>query len=124
MTKRRAVSLFGFLLLAAAGVAAALYLTNRRGISTASDPALQLYREATENERRFYFKEARLGFARALELDPDFALAMLGLARLSEKDQALSSSVGPRASRGDSPSGSSCTSTSSSRASKRARMNG
>jgi tetratricopeptide (TPR) repeat protein len=90
MTKRRAVSLFGFLLLAVAGVAAALFLTNRRGISTASEPALQLYGEATENERRFYFKEARLGFARALELDPDFALAMLGLARLSEKEQALS----------------------------------
>ncbi|MDQ5857146.1 MAG: tetratricopeptide repeat protein [Acidobacteriota bacterium] len=90
MTKRRAVSLFGVLLLAAAGVAAALYLTNRQGISTASDSALQTYREAIENERRFYFKEARLGFARALELDPDFALAMLGLARLSEKEQALS----------------------------------
>jgi len=90
MTKRRAVSLFGFLLLAAAGVAAALYLTNRRDVSTASEPALQLYREATENERRFYFKEARTGFARALELDPDFALAMLGLARLSEREQALS----------------------------------
>jgi len=90
MTKRRAVSLFGFLLLAAAGVAAALYLSNRRDVSTTSDPALQTYREAIENERRFYFKEARLGFARALELDPDFALAMLGLARLSEKEQALS----------------------------------
>ncbi|MEO8349909.1 MAG: hypothetical protein ABI610_13460, partial [Acidobacteriota bacterium] len=90
MTRRRAVSLFGVLLVAAAGVAAALYLTNRQGISTTSDPALQTYREAIENERRFYFKEARLGFARALELDPDFALAMLGLARLSEKEQALS----------------------------------
>jgi tetratricopeptide (TPR) repeat protein len=90
MTKRRAVSLFGVLLLAAAGVAAALYLSNRRDISTTSDPALRTYREAIENERRFYFKEARLGFARALELDPDFALAMLGLARLSEKEQALS----------------------------------
>ncbi len=90
MTKRRAVSLFAFLLLALAGVAAALYLSNRRDISTSSDPALRTYREAIENERRFYFKEARLGFARALELDPDFALAMLGLARLSEKEQALS----------------------------------
>ena len=90
MTKRRAVSLFGFLLLAAAGVAAALFLTNRREVSTTSDPALRTYQEAIENERRFYFKEARTGFARALELDPDFALAMLGLARLSEKEQALS----------------------------------
>lgn len=90
MTKRRAISVFGLLLLAVAGVAAALLLTNKRDISTASDPAFQTYREAIEDERRFYYKEARLGFARALELDPDFALAMLGLARLSEKEQALS----------------------------------
>ena len=90
MTRRRAISLFGFLLLAAAGVAAALYLSGRRDISTSSDPALRTYREAIEDERRFYFKEARLGFARALELDPDLAVAMLGLARLSEKEQALS----------------------------------
>ena len=90
MTKRRAISIFGFLLLAAAGVAAALLLTSRRDASTASDPALLTYRQAIEDERRFYFKEARTGFARALELDPDFALAMLGLARLSEKEQALS----------------------------------
>jgi tetratricopeptide (TPR) repeat protein len=90
MTKRRAISVLGLLLLAVAGVAAALLLTNRRDVSTASDPALRTYRAAIEDERRFYFKEARTGFARALELDPDFALAMLGLARLSEKEQALS----------------------------------
>jgi tetratricopeptide (TPR) repeat protein len=90
MTKRRAVSLFGLLLILAAGVAAALLLTNRRDVTTSSDEAYRVYREATENERRFYFKEARVGFARALELDPDFAMAMLGMARMSEKEQALS----------------------------------
>jgi tetratricopeptide (TPR) repeat protein len=90
MTKRRAVSLFGFLLVAVAGVAAALYLSNRREVTTSSDEAYRVYREATENERRFYTKEARVGYARALELDPDFAMAMLGLARMSEREQARS----------------------------------
>jgi tetratricopeptide (TPR) repeat protein len=90
MTKRRAVSLFGLLLILVAGVAAALLLSNRRDVTTSSDEAYRIYREATENERRFYFKEARTGFARALELDPDFAMAMLGLGRMSEKEQALS----------------------------------
>jgi len=90
MTKRRLVSLFGILLVAAAGVAAALYLSNRREVTTSSDEAYRVYREATENERRFYTKEARVGFARALELDPDFAMAMLGLARMSEREQGLS----------------------------------
>jgi tetratricopeptide (TPR) repeat protein len=91
MTKRRAISLLGLLLpLAAAGVAAALYLTNRREVTTSSDAAHRVYREAVANERAFYMKDARLGFAKALELDPDFAMAMLGLARFSEKEQALS----------------------------------
>lgn len=90
MTKRRAVSLFGLVLILAAGVATALFLSNRREVTTSSDEAYRVYREATENERRFYFKEARVGFARALELDPDFAMAMLGLARMSEKEQAIS----------------------------------
>jgi tetratricopeptide (TPR) repeat protein len=91
MRKRRAISLLGLLLpLAAAGVAAALYLSNRREVTTSSDAAHRAYREAVENERRFYFKDARLGFAKALELDPDFVMAMLGLARFSEKEQALS----------------------------------
>jgi tetratricopeptide (TPR) repeat protein len=90
MTKRRAISLFGLLLLAAAGVAAALYLTNRRDVTTSSEPAYRVYREAVANERAFYMKDARLGFAKALELDPDFVMAMLGLARYSEKEQALS----------------------------------
>ena len=90
MTKRRAVSLFGLLLILAAGVAAALLLSNRRDVTTSSDEAYRVYREATENERRFYYKESRVGFARALELDPDFAMAMLGLARMSEKEQAVS----------------------------------
>jgi tetratricopeptide (TPR) repeat protein len=90
MTKRNAISLLGLAFLAIAGVAAALLLSNQREVTTSSDAAYRLWREALEDERRFYMKEARLGYAKALELDPDFAAAMLGLARQSEKEQALS----------------------------------
>ena len=42
------------------------------------------------NESRFYYKESRVGFAKALELDPTFAMAMLGLARRSsDHEQAV-----------------------------------
>lgn len=91
MTKRRAIPLFAVLLLAAAGVALALLLNNRRDVTTSSDEAYRVYREAVENERRFYLKEAQAGFAKALELDPEFAMAMAGLARYApEKERALS----------------------------------
>jgi tetratricopeptide (TPR) repeat protein len=90
MKKRRAIPLFALLLLAVVGAAAALLLTNRREVTTSSDAAYRLWREAVENERRFYMKEAQLGFAKALELDPDFAVAMLGLARHSNHEQARS----------------------------------
>jgi Flp pilus assembly protein TadD len=90
MKKRQAISLFGILLVAAVGVAAALLLSNPREVTTSSDKAYRVWREALENERRFYMKEARLGYAKALELDPDFVAAMLGLARQSDKEQALS----------------------------------
>ena len=90
MTKRRAIPLFAVLLIAAAGVAVALLLNNRRDVTTSSDAAYRSYREAVENERRFYLKEAQKGFARALELDPEFAMAMAGLARYAEKERALS----------------------------------
>jgi Flp pilus assembly protein TadD len=75
------------LLLVAAAGAAAVYSRGNREVTTSSEEAYQAWREAIENERRFYFKEARVGFARALELDPQFAMAMVGLARNSEKEQ-------------------------------------
>ena len=68
------------LLIAAAG-AAAVYSRGNRDITTSSQEAYQAWRDGLENERRFYFKEARVGFARALQLDPQFAMAMIGLAR-------------------------------------------
>ncbi|HEY3203963.1 MAG TPA: hypothetical protein VGL03_09915, partial [Thermoanaerobaculia bacterium] len=77
-------------LLLAAGGATALLLANRRPVTTSSSAAYEAYQEATANEARFYFKEARLGFARALELDPNFAMAMLGLSRQStDPEQGL-----------------------------------
>src|SRR5262249_9090392 len=43
-----------------------------------------------QNEQRFYRKEARVDYARAIELDPEFAEAILGLARAADREQALS----------------------------------
>ncbi len=77
-------------ILAGAGVAAALFMSSRRDVTTTSAAAYEAYQEALANQRRFYKKEARLGFARALELDPHFAMAMLGLAReAKDEDQMI-----------------------------------
>jgi tetratricopeptide (TPR) repeat protein len=89
MRKRLVIGSVAGLLLVLAGAAAALYFSGRRDVTTSSDQAYRLYRDAMENERRFYFREAREGFARALELDPQFAEAMLGLARQTQGDQGL-----------------------------------
>ncbi len=83
MKKSRILWVLGILLLAGVGGAAALFLSNRRDVTTTSQAAYEAYREAIANENRFYFKEARVGFAKALELDPTFAMAMVGLARQS-----------------------------------------
>jgi len=77
------------LLLAAAAGVGAVYTRSNRDVTTSSEEAYQAWREAVANERRFYFKEARVGFARALQLDPQFAMAMIGLARNSEKEQGV-----------------------------------
>jgi tetratricopeptide (TPR) repeat protein len=90
MRSRRAISAVSALFLLAAGGLAALYLSGRREVTTSSAAAYEAYRQGIENEHRFYFKEARVAFARALELDPDFPMAMLGLARNTEHDQAVS----------------------------------
>ncbi len=90
MKLRRLSWVVAIVLLAGAGAATAFYLTNRRDVTTSSRAAYEAYREAVANEECFYFKEARVGYARALELDPNFAMAMLGLARQSgDPDQGL-----------------------------------
>src|SRR5659263_450314 len=73
MRKHRILWILGIVLLAGAGGAAALFLSNRRDVTTTSGAAYEAYRDAILNENRFYFKEARVGFAKALELDPSFA---------------------------------------------------
>jgi tetratricopeptide (TPR) repeat protein len=99
MKKRRwlLVASAGVLLLAA-GVSAALFMSHRRDVTTTSEAAWEAYKEGVANENRFYFKEARLAYARALELDPSFAMAMLGLARQS-KDPAQGAALLKRAAR-------------------------
>jgi tetratricopeptide (TPR) repeat protein len=90
MKKRGILWALGILLLAGAGAAGALFMANRRDLTTNSGAAYEAYKEAIQNENRFYFKEARVGFAKALELDPSFAMAMLGLARRSsDHEQAV-----------------------------------
>jgi tetratricopeptide (TPR) repeat protein len=89
MKKQRIFWILGALLLAGAGVSAALLLANRRDVTTTSKAAYEAYQEAVLNGKRFYTKEARLGFAKALELDPGFALAMLGLADFSDREQKI-----------------------------------
>jgi tetratricopeptide (TPR) repeat protein len=87
---RRAVAMVAVLFLLVAGGLTALYLTNRREVTTNSAAAYELYRAGVADDRRFYFKEAQVEFAKALALDPNFAMAMLRLAKLSNKDQAVS----------------------------------
>jgi tetratricopeptide (TPR) repeat protein len=87
---RRVIAVIAVLFLLVAGGLAALYLTNRREVTTSSAAAYEAYREGIENQRRFYRKEAQVAFARALALDPNFVMAMLRLASLSNNDQAVS----------------------------------
>jgi len=90
MKKRRILWVLGILLLAGAGVAAALFLTNRRDVTTSSQAAYEAFQQAQLDRSRFSFKEARVGYAKALELDPNFAMAMLNLAEMSaDRDQAV-----------------------------------
>jgi tetratricopeptide (TPR) repeat protein len=87
MKRRALLILAGAVLLLAAGGATALLLNSRRDVTTTSSAAYEAYKEGIANENRFYNKEARVAYARALELDPNFAMAMLGLARQSKDDE-------------------------------------
>jgi tetratricopeptide (TPR) repeat protein len=87
---RRAVVLVTVAFLLVAGGLAALYLSNRREVTTTSAAAYEAYQEGVANERRYYMKDAQVAYAKALELDPNFAMAMLRLARASNKEKAVS----------------------------------
>ncbi|HEY6928717.1 MAG TPA: hypothetical protein VJA66_03480, partial [Thermoanaerobaculia bacterium] len=89
MKIRRSISVASVLLLLAAAGVAAIYLT-RREVTTSSAAAYHAFLRGFQNEQRFYKKEARVDYARAIELDPEFAEAILGLARQADREQALS----------------------------------
>lgn len=101
MKKRRFLWVLGFLLVAGVAVAGALFMSSRRDLTTSSEAAYEAYKEGILNENRFYFKEARADFARALEKDPSFAMAMLGLARRSS-DREQGATLVKRAARQES----------------------
>jgi tetratricopeptide (TPR) repeat protein len=86
---RRAVAVVAAVFLLVAGGLTAFYLTsNRREVTTSSAEAYEAYRQGVEASRRYYSKEAQADFARALSLDPNFAMAMIRLAGLSNQEQA------------------------------------
>jgi tetratricopeptide (TPR) repeat protein len=87
MKKRRwLLVVVGCLLLLGAGAAAAFFMSHRFDVTTTSKAAYEAYREGLANDKRMYKKEARAAYAKALELDPTFAMAMVALAR-EEKDK-------------------------------------
>ena len=49
-------------------------------VTTSSMEAYRYYLEGRENDRKLYYNEARIAFERAIELDPDFAIAYYWLA--------------------------------------------
>ena len=49
-------------------------------VTTRSMEAYRYYVEGSENFRKFYFDDARIAFEKAVELDPDFAMAYFNLA--------------------------------------------
>jgi tetratricopeptide (TPR) repeat protein len=87
MKKRRWLLVaVGCVLLLGAGVSVALFMSHNRDVTTTSKAAYEAYQEGRANEQRMYKKEARLAYAKALELDPTFAMAMLALAREAKDD--------------------------------------
>jgi tetratricopeptide (TPR) repeat protein len=88
----------GCLLLLGAGVSAALFMSHRRDVTTTSKAAYEAYREGLANEHRMYKKEARAAYAKALELDPTFAMAMLAIAQ-ETKDEEQRTALLKRAAR-------------------------
>jgi len=49
-------------------------------VTTSSMEAYRYYLEGRENLRKFYYEDALIAFEKAVELDPDFAMAYSGLA--------------------------------------------
>lgn len=74
--------------IALAATAVALRCTSERPEWTTSSPAaLQAFEQGLSAEKKIYRNEAREHFARAVELDPEFAMARLKMLSLSRADQ-------------------------------------
>lgn len=77
-----------------AGTAAAYFVSTRRDVTTSSQEAYEHYRKGRENELKLYRREASAAYAEALAKDPDFFMAMLRLAVISQdKDPDRSRSL-------------------------------
>ncbi len=85
MKKRTRVALAAGCLAALSGLAVATYFTRRSDVTTRSAAAREAYVEAEKDMERFYWSDAKTHLARALELDPEFPLALLSLAELEAK---------------------------------------
>lgn len=83
MTKprlRKTVLVAAAIVALGAGTAAAVLSRSGRDVTTTSEEAYGLYQKGLEDERRMYHKDALAAYAKALELDPHFTMAMLRLA--------------------------------------------
>ena len=64
-----------------------------RNVTTSSMEAYKYYLKGKENDRKFFYDEALIAFKKAVELDPDFAMAHYRVAQtssnLEEKETAI-----------------------------------
>jgi tetratricopeptide (TPR) repeat protein len=82
------------LLVLGAGTAVAVFVRGGREVTTRSEEAYRFYRKGLEDERRLYRKDALASYAKALELDPGFTMAMLRLAgNTAGRDRARARSL-------------------------------
>lgn len=87
-----------------AGTAVAVFVRGGREVTTRSDEAYRHYRKGLEDERRLYRKDALASYAKALELDPQFTMAMLRLAgNVAGRDRARARSLVQSAARNTGP---------------------
>jgi tetratricopeptide (TPR) repeat protein len=80
MNRRNRILLAAAAGLVLSGAAVATWWVRRPELTTRSEEARQAFLDAQEDEKRFYWNDARSHVARALQLDPDFAMALLSQA--------------------------------------------
>lgn len=85
MRKRTRLLITAVSIAALSGLAGATWLLTRPEVTSRSDEARREYLEAEADISRFYVADARVHLARALQLDPEFPLALSRFAMM-EKD--------------------------------------